>query len=130
MVWYRASFTPQLWALPLIVALATVLALACGLWLSALNVKYRDVNVALPHVLQFVMFATPVFYPSTLLPARWRFLATLNPLAALVDGFRAAIFGAGFDWPALAGCAAFAAALLASAVIAFRRMEEYFPDLV
>jgi lipopolysaccharide transport system permease protein len=130
MVWYRASFTSQLWAMPVLVLLATVLALACGVWLSALNVKYRDVNVALPHVLQLVMFATPVFYSSALLPARWRFMATLNPLAALLDGFRAAVFGTRFDWAALSGCAAFAAVLLATAVVAFRRMEEHFPDLV
>jgi lipopolysaccharide transport system permease protein len=130
MIWYRAGVTPQLWALPLLVLLSVVLSLACGLWLSALNVRYRDVNVALPHVLQFVMFATPVFYSSAMLPARWRWMAGLNPLAALVDGYRAALFGGAFDWPALAGCAACATLLLATAVAAFRRMEEQFPDLV
>jgi lipopolysaccharide transport system permease protein len=130
MIWYRAGFTPQLWALPVLVLLSIVLALACGMWLSALNVKYRDVNVALPHLLQFVMFATPVFYSSAMLPDRWRWMATLNPLAVLLDGYRAAFFGSGFDWPALTACAAFAALLLATALAAFRRMEEHFPDLV
>ena len=130
MAWYRAGFTPQLWAVPFLVLLSVMLALACGLWLSALNVKYRDVNVALPHVLQFVMFATPVFYSSSMLPARWRWMATLNPLAVLIDGYRAAFFGAPFDWPALTGCLAFATLLLAIAVMAFRSMEEQFPDLV
>src|SRR5262249_14796547 len=107
-----------------------MLALACGLWLSALNVKYRDVNVALPHVLQFVMFATPVFYSATMLPGRWRWMAKLNPLAALIEGYRAAFFGRAFDWPALAACAVFAALLLVIAVAAFRKMEEQLPDLV
>jgi lipopolysaccharide transport system permease protein len=76
------------------------------------------------------MFATPVFYSSTMLPGRWRWMAKLNPLAVLIDGFRAAFFGRPFDWRGLAASAVFAALLLVAAVAAFRKMEEQLPDLI
>jgi lipopolysaccharide transport system permease protein len=130
MVYYRAPFTPRLLVLPLLVGVTTLLALACGLWLSALNVRYRDVNVALPHALQFVMFATPVFYSAAILPARLAWMARVNPLAILIEGFRAAFFGRPFHWSALAACTAFSLLLLTSGAVWFRKMEEQFPDLV
>jgi lipopolysaccharide transport system permease protein len=128
--WYRVGVTSRLLLLPALVVVTMALAFACGLLLSALNVKYRDVNVALPHVLQFVLFATPVFYSSTMLPAGLRSIAMLNPLAVLIDGYRAALFGRPFDWPALLACVVFAMVLLVAGVMVFRRMEEQFPDLV
>src|SRR5436305_6963758 len=107
MAWYRAPVTPRLLLLPLLVVITMMLSLACGLWLSALNVKYRDVNFALPHVLQFLMFATPVFYSTTMLPDRLRGIAGANPLAILIAGYRAALFGRPFDVPALSMAALF-----------------------
>ncbi len=130
MVWYGTPFKPNLLILPLLVVVTMVLALACGLWLSALNVKYRDVNVALPHVLQFVMFATPVFYSSTMLPGRLRWLARLNPLAVLIDGYRSAFFGRSFNWLALGVCAAIGLLLLVVSVVTFHHMEQQFADVV
>lgn len=130
MVWYGTPFTANLLILPLLVVVTMVLALACGLWLSALNVKYRDVNVALPHVLQFVMFATPVFYSSTMLPGRLRWLARLNPLAVLIDGYRSAFFGRSFNWLALGVCAAIGLLLLVVSVVTFHHMEQQFADVV
>ena len=130
MVWYGTPFTANLLILPLLVVVTMVLALACGLWLSALNVKYRDVNVALPHVLQFVMFATPVFYSSTMLPGRLRWLARLNPLAVLIDGYRSAFFGRSFNWLALGVCAAMGLLLLVVSVVTFHHMEQQFADVV
>ena len=130
LVWYRAPFTWRLAVLPLLVFITMLFALACGLLLSALNVKYRDVNVALPHVLQFVLFATPVFYSATILPGGLRWMAKLNPLAVLIDAYRAAFFDRAFDGGALAAAAAFAVLLLVIAVVVFRNMEEQFPDLV
>jgi lipopolysaccharide transport system permease protein len=130
MAYYRAGLTWRIALLPLLVAVTMAFALACGMWLSALNVRYRDVNVALPHVLQLLLFATPVFYSSTMLPGGLRWLARLNPLAVLIEGYRAALFGRPFDAPALALCAALAVLLLAAATAAFRRMEEQFADLV
>jgi len=130
MAWYGIPFTSQLLVLPLLAAMTMLLALACGLWLSALNVKYRDVNVALPHVLQFLMFATPVFYSATMLPGRLKLLARLNPLAVLIEGYRSAFFGRSFNWPALSICAAIGLLLLVVSVAAFRHMEQQFADLV
>ena len=130
MAWYRAPFTSGLLVLPLLVVMTMLFALACGLLLSALNVKYRDVNIALPHVLQFVLFATPVFYSPTMLAGRLRWFARLNPLAVLIDGYRSAFFGHSFNWSALAVCAGIGLLLLVLSVAAFCRMEQHFADLV
>lgn len=130
MAWYGAPFTPSLLVLPFLVIVTTLFALACGLWLSALNVRYRDVNVALPHVLQFLMFATPVFYSSTMLPGRLGWLARLNPMAVLIDGFRSAFFGRPFHWLALTTCAAIGLLLLVVSVSSFHQMEQQFADVV
>ena len=130
MVHYRVAFTWRLLLLPPLVAITMLLALACGMCLSALNVKYRDVNVALPHVLPFLLFATPVFYSTTMLPAGLRVVADANPLAVVIAGYRAALFGRPFDVPALAAAALLTLLLLAAATIVFRTMEEQFADLL
>jgi len=130
MVYYRAAFTWRLLFLPPLVVMTMLLALACGMSLSALNVKYRDVNVALPHVIQVLMFATPVFYSTTMLPPRLRSVAALNPLAVLIESYRAALFDRAFAWPALALFALLTALLLVCAALFFRSMEEQFADLV
>src|SRR5262249_17744308 len=97
MAWYGVgpSWTVVL-AVP-IVGLLALLALAFGLWLSALNVKYRDVRYALPFGIQLLMFATPVIYPASMVPARWRWLLGLNPLTGIVEGFRSSLFGRDLD---------------------------------
>ncbi len=130
MVHYGVAFTWRLLLLAPLVVMTMLLALACGMLLSALNVKYRDVNVALPHVIQVLMFATPVFYSTTMLPPRLRSVAALNPLAVLIEGYRAALFDRPFAWPALAFFALLTALLLAGAALFFRSMEEQFADLV
>src|SRR5260370_37247166 len=79
--------------LPLLILFALVTALAVGLWLSALNVKYRDVRYTIPFLTQFWMFATPVAYPSSLVPEPWRAFLGLNPMAGVVEGFRWALLG-------------------------------------
>ena len=89
-----------------LIALATIFAVAVGLWTSALNVKYRDVRYALPFVVQIWMYLTPVIYPISFLPPRWRWAVMLNPLSGIIEGFRAAIFNQPFDWRALAVAAA------------------------
>ena len=117
--------------LPVFVALAVCLSLAVGMLVSATTVKYRDLRHALPFVMQFWMFATPVIYPSAVVPEAWRpLLLALNPAAGIIEGFRAALFGRPFDWPALASAAAVTLALLVCAAFAFKRMEKTFADLV
>ena len=130
MAYYRVALTWRLLLLPGLVAMTMLLALACGMCASALNVKYRDVNVALPHAIQFLMFATPVFYSTTMLPARLRWMAEASPLAVLVQAYRAALFGRAIPWTALSLAALLTLLLLAAATAFFRTMEEQFADLV
>src|ERR1019366_4229702 len=120
--------TPWL-ALFLLLALAT--SLGVGLWLSALNVKYRDVRYVVPFLVQFWMFATPIAYPSTLLPARWRTLYGLNPMAGVVEGFRWALLGAKTQpGPMIAVSSGGAILILIGGAFYFRRMEKTFADVV
>src|SRR4051812_34050640 len=95
MAYHRVTPTWGLLVLPLLVVFAVTAALAVGLFLSALNVRYRDVKHTIPFLVQFWMFATPIVYPSSLVPERWRPLYGLNPMAGVVDGFRWALFGTG-----------------------------------
>jgi lipopolysaccharide transport system permease protein len=115
--------------LPLI-AVTTLLALGFGIWLSALNVKYRDVRYALPFVIQIWMFVSPIIYPSSLVPEEWRWMMMLNPVSGLVEGFRASLFDQAFDWVAIVYSALFSVVLLLFASFAFRRMEKSFAELV
>jgi lipopolysaccharide transport system permease protein len=117
--------------LPLFVLLAVVTALAVGLWLSALNVKYRDVRYTLPFLTQLWMFATPVAYPSSLVPERWRALVGLNPMAGVVEGFRWALLGkAHWPGPLLIVSIAAVVFLLFGALMYFRKTEATFADIV
>jgi lipopolysaccharide transport system permease protein len=116
--------------LPVFVALGATLALAVGMLASALTVKYRDLRHALPFLLQFWMFASPVIYPSSAVPERWRWLLTLNPLAGVLEGFRASLTGIGFDWTLAAVPFFVAPLLLALAFYVFRRLEDTFADVI
>lgn len=117
--------------LPLLLLLALVTALGVGLWLSALNVKFRDVKYVVPFVTQFWMFLTPIAYPSSLLPEVWRPVYALNPMVGVVEGFRWALLGTDTaPGPMLGVSATVALLLLASGAFVFRRMEKSFADLV
>src|SRR5262244_2684720 len=117
--------------LPLFLALAILTALGVGLWLSALNALYRDVRYVMPFLLQFWMFASPVAYPSSLVPARWRWLYGLNPMAGVIDGFRWALTGHG-QAPTISLLASSTAvlAILFGGLIFFQRMEGTVADRV
>lgn len=127
---YRVSFHASLLMFIPLVALTTLVAAAFGIWTSALNVKYRDIRYALPFAIQILMFLTPVIYPVTFLPERWRWLIRLNPLSGIIEGFRAAIFGKPFYWNGLAVSVAITFGLLTFAAYVFRRMEKEFADVV
>jgi lipopolysaccharide transport system permease protein len=130
MVFYGVTPTPAILLLPLFLLLALVTALGAGLWLSALNVEYRDVRYVLPFLVQVWLFATPVAYPSSLLPESWRTLYALNPMVGVVDGFRWALLGTPPPTASAALSAAVAATLLVSGALYFRRMERTFADVV
>lgn len=117
--------------LPLFIVFEVATALGVGLWLSALNVQFRDVRYTVPFIAQFWMFASPVVYSSTLVPARWRPWYGLNPMAGVVEGFRWALLG---KQPApglmFAVSSVVVAALLVSGLFYYRRMEKNFADVV
>jgi lipopolysaccharide transport system permease protein len=100
------------------------------MWLSALNVKYRDVRFALPFLVQLWMFLSPVIYPASFLPEKYRWILWINPMAGIIEGYRAALFGRPFDWIALAVSAAITMFLLVYSSYSFRRMEKSFADIV
>src|SRR6267378_4482331 len=119
-----------LW-LPALLLLAVFTALGVGLWLSALNALYRDVRYVIPFLVQFWMFASPVAYPSTLVPERWRWLYGLNPMAGVIEGFRWALTGQGQPPNLLLAASAAAVVLLvAGGVVYFQKMEATFADVV
>ena len=132
LMWYYGIVpTAAIVLLPLFVLLAIVTALAVGLWLSSLNVKYRDVRYTIPFLTQFWMFATPVAYPSSLVPEHWRALFGLNPMAGVVEGFRWALLGkAQGPGPLLAVSVVAVVILLIGGLMYFRQMETTFADLV
>src|SRR5713101_452200 len=127
---YDIALTWNLAAIPFLIALTTLLSFGLGLFVSALNVKYRDVGVALPVVIQLWMFVSPVLYPVSIMPGRWQRLYALNPLVGVIDGFRAALLGGRFNQFALAVSVGFAIGLLIFSASIFRRFEKDFADFV
>lgn len=131
MLYYSIVPTLAILTLPLLLMLAVATALGVGLWLSALNVQYRDVQYAIPFLQQFWLFATPVAYPSSLVPERWRAVLGLNPMAGVVEGFRWALLGkAPPPGPLMAVSVAVVVVLLIGGLYYFRRMEKTFADVV
>jgi lipopolysaccharide transport system permease protein len=130
MAYYRVAVTWAILLLPVLVAFITLLALGVSMVASAMNVKYRDVGVLIPVLLQLWMYASPVVYPTSLVPARWQFIYNLNPLSGLIGGFRAAVLGGSIDWRALVFSVGVTAALIVYAAFLFRRMETRFADIV
>ncbi len=119
-----------LW-LPALLLLAVLTALGVGFWMSALNALYRDVRYVMPFILQFWMFASPVAYPSSLVPERWRWLYGLNPMAGVIDGFRWALTGRGRPpGSAMLASTAMVVILLAGGLLFFQRMEGTVADRV
>jgi lipopolysaccharide transport system permease protein len=131
MFWMGRLPTINLVWLPLLLLLALVTSLAAAVWLASLNVQYRDVHHTIPFLMQFWMIATPIAYPSSLLPEPWRTLYGLNPMAGVVEGFRWALLGAETaPGPMLAVSALVAVGMLVSGAYFFRRMEKNFADYV
>lgn len=130
MVYYGVLVTWNILMFPVVVLLTTLFALGMGMWLSALNVKYRDVRFALPFLVQLWMFVSPVIYPSSFLPARLRWLLSLNPMTGIIEGYRSSLFGRPFNWIALAASAAITLIMLIYSSYSFRRMEKSFADIV
>jgi lipopolysaccharide transport system permease protein len=131
MAYYGITPGLAILTLPLFILLAILTALGVGLWLSALNVKYRDVRYTIVFLTQFWFFLTPVVYPSSIVPGRWRVLYGLNPMAGVVEGFRWALLGkSGSPGPMLLVSIAAVILILVGGLYYFRRMEATFADVV
>jgi lipopolysaccharide transport system permease protein len=131
MLYYGIAPGRAILLLPFFLLLAVLTALGVGLWLSALNAIYRDVRYVLPFLIQFWMFASPVAYPASLVPERWRWLYSLNPMTGVIEGFRWALTGRGAP-PNLMLAVSSAAVLLvvAGGVAYFQKMEGTIADVV
>jgi lipopolysaccharide transport system permease protein len=128
MFYYGTGLHLSVLVVPALVALVVLVAAAVGMWLAALNVKYRDVRYALPFLIQVWMFASPVIYPVP--GGRWRWLLALNPMTGIIQGFRSALLGQPFDLPTLGLAVGITLAALVSASLSFGRMEKSFADLI
>lgn len=121
----------QVLLLPLFLALALLVALGIGLWLSALNVRYRDIPYVIPFMTQIWMFASPVIYPVSFVPERWQWLLSLNPMTGVIEGFRWGLLGGASPRPLLIVLSAVAGVLLTVTGLAyFRKVEQSFADLI
>ena len=131
MVFYQVPVTWKMAALPLFTLFALISALSVGLWLSALNVKFRDVRYTVPFLATVWMYITPVAYSSTIIPEQWRALFGLNPMAGVVGGFRWMLLGTPFpDARMFVISIAVVILLFISGLVYFKRMENYFADVI
>ena len=130
MAYYRVAPTIHVLFLPVLIVMTALFALGVGTWMSALNVKYRDVRFALPFLIQLWLFVSSVILPSSALPHKYRWLLMLNPMSGIIEGYRSALFGLPFDWPALATAAVITIVVLAYAIYSFARVERSFADII
>jgi lipopolysaccharide transport system permease protein len=131
MAFYGITPTMNVFWLPFLLMLAFVTALGVGMWLSALNVQFRDVRYVVPFLTQLWLFATPIAYPSSLLPGQWRTIYGLNPMVGVVEGFRWALLGTNTaPGPVIIASSLAALAIFVGGAFYFRRMERTFADVV
>ena len=127
-------FTPDILGIvmiPVLVFLTFMVAVGCGLWLSALNVEYRDFQYVIPFLVQIGMFATPVIYPVTLFPEKYRWLLSLNPMGGIIEAFRASTLGhQPVNWNSLIISSAIGAAVFFTGMLYFRKVERSFADVI
>jgi homopolymeric O-antigen transport system permease protein len=130
LLYYRIGLTSNIFMLPALIVLTTLFALAIGTWLSALNVKYRDVRFAVPFLIQIWLFVSSVIVPSSTIPEKWRLVLSLNPMSAIIESYRSALLGLPFDWPALGVATVITFAALFYAAYSFNRVEKTFADII
>jgi|tagenome__1003787_1003787.scaffolds.fasta_scaffold20896202_2 lipopolysaccharide transport system permease protein len=130
MAWFHITPSASIVWLPLFLLLAIASAAGVGVWLAALNVRYRDVRYVVPFVLQLWMFATPVAYPASLVPGRWRAVYFLNPMAGVIEGFRWALAGGPPPGALTLVSAAVVVVLILGGAVYFRRLEGTFADVI
>lgn len=131
MIGYRTPISPRVLALPLFFALCVVFTIGLGLWTAALYVRYRDMRHLIPFLTQFGMYVSPVAYSTSSVPARWRFLYSLNPMTAVIDGFRWSLLGTTQLYvPGIAAGTVSSIVLLIVALYYFKQTETVFADVM
>lgn len=132
MIWYQYIPDWRVFTLPLFLLQAFIASFGCGLWLAALNVKYRDFRYIVPFVVQFGLYISPVGFSSSVIPEKWRLLYSLNPMVGVIDGFRWAILGGNeqFYWPGFVLSNILMIVIFATGIRYFRNMEKSFADVI
>jgi lipopolysaccharide transport system permease protein len=130
MLYYKVGLSWNILMLPVLMVLTTLFALAVGLWMSALNVKYRDVRFALPFLIQIWLFVSSVIVPSKAVPEKWRWILGLNPMSAIIESYRSALLGLPFDWQMLGIAATITLVVLGYSIFSFHQVEKTFADII
>ena len=132
MAWYQFVPSWRILTLPLIIAIAFAVAMGAGLWLTALNVKYRDFRYIVPFIVQFGLYISPVGFSSNVVPEKWRLLYSMNPMVGVIDGFRWAILGGDVKifWPGFLLSLGLVGIILATGIWYFRKTEKTFADVI
>jgi lipopolysaccharide transport system permease protein len=132
MLWYGFATDWRIVTLPLFILIAFAVAMGAGLWIAALNVKYRDFRYIIPFVVQFGLYVSPVGFSSTIVPEQWRLLYSLNPMVGVIDGFRWAILGGNSQlyWPGFLLSLFLVILILITGIYYFRKTEKSFADII
>jgi lipopolysaccharide transport system permease protein len=132
MIWYGFAPTSRMLVLPFFVFLVFAAAMGAGLWIAALNVKYRDIRIVVPFVLQFGLYISPVGFSTSIVPEQWRFIFSINPMVGVIDGFRWSILGGDTPlyWPGLLLSIFFVSVILVTGIAYFRKTEKVFADVI
>lgn len=130
MIYYGVSLSVNLLIFPFLIFLTALLATGVGTWMSALNVKYRDIRYALPFLIQLMMFASPVIYPISVVPEKWRWIMAFNPLVGQIEAYRSAVFGKPIDFFSLGISVFITLAILVYAAYTFHKLESSFADVI
>ena len=132
MVWYGFAPNLRMLMLPLFVFVAFAAAMGAGLWIAALNVKYRDFRIIVPFVVQLGLYISPIGFSSTIVPEQWRLLYSLNPMVGVIDGFRWAILGGTTQlyWPGFLLSLSLIMVMLVTGIAYFRKTEKTFADVI
>jgi lipopolysaccharide transport system permease protein len=132
MVWYDFVPSWQIITLPIFILIAATASMGVGLWMATLNVEYRDFRYVVPFLVQFGLYISPVGFSSSIVPEKWRFLYSFNPMVGVIDGFRWAILGQKVDffWPGFLLSLLLVGVLLLTGILYFRRMEKTFADVI
>jgi lipopolysaccharide transport system permease protein len=132
MIWYGFAPSLRIFTLPVFIFVAFAAAMGAGLWIAALNVKYRDFRIIVPFVVQFGLYISPVGFSSNIVPEQWRLLYSLNPMVGVIDGFRWAILGGNTQlyWPGFMLSLSLVVVILVTGIVHFRNTEKTFADVI